>query len=178
MNKKKIIVISILFLVAVSWIIGIYKLSGMNANNSDKASRNTITIFIEDTIYATNKYGITNIDPNSPKIDKLSEMLNWPLRKCMHAFVYLVLATIILFGLNYYQNNKKYLLSVLITLVIIIIAASLDEYHQTFVSGRDGNIKDVIIDTVGAIVGIFIFSTYYLTYIRGYLSGYKKNKVL
>ena len=87
MNKKKIIVISILFLVAVSWIIGIYKLSGMNANNSVKTSKSIITVFIEDTIYNTNKYGITDIDPDSPKIDKLSKMLNVPLRKAMHAYL-------------------------------------------------------------------------------------------
>ena len=69
-------------------------------------------------------------------------------------------------------------ISVLITIVVIIIAASLDEFHQTFVSGRDGNIKDVFIDTLGALTGIVIFSTYYLTYIKGYLSGYKSKNVL
>ncbi len=178
MNKKKLIIIIILSLVAVFWIFGIYKLSGMNAENSGNASKSMITIFIEDTIYNANKIGITNINPNSPKIDKLSNLINIPLRKVMHAFVYFVLALIILFTLNYFQNNKKYLLSVLITLVVIIIAASMDEFHQTFVSGRSGNIKDVIIDTIGALTAIFIFSTYYLTYIRGYLSGYKKNNVL
>ncbi len=178
MKRKKLTIIIILFIIAVSWIILIYKLSGMNASSSNSTSKNIITVFIEDTIYNTNKYGITNIDPNSPNIDKLSNIINWPLRKVMHGFVYFVLALVILFGINYYQNNKRYLLSVIITIVVIIIAASFDEFHQTFVSGRDGNIKDVIIDTTGALIGIFIFSTYYLTYIRGYLSGYKSNKVL
>ncbi len=178
MNKKKLIIIIILLFIAVFWIFGIYKLSGMNATNSDNASKSMITIFIEDTIYNTNKIGITDINPNSPKIDKLSELINLPLRKVMHAFVYFILALIVLFGINYYQNNKRYLLSVLITLVLIIIAASCDEFHQTFVNGRDGNIKDVIIDTIGGLFGIILFSSYYLTYIKGYLSGYKQNKVL
>jgi VanZ family protein len=34
--------------------------------------------------------------------------------------------------------------------VITIAFAISDEYHQTFVPGRDGNIRDVLIDSAGA----------------------------
>ena len=178
MNKKKLIIIIILLFIAVFWIIGIYKLSGMNAENSDHASKSIITIFIEDTIYNTNKYGLTDININSPKIDQLSELINVPLRKVMHAFVYFVLSIIILCILTYLLNNKKYLLSIFITLVLIIIFASFDEFHQTFVDGRNGSIKDVIIDTIGGITGIMIYSSYFLAYIKGFLTGYKHKNML
>lgn len=178
MNKKKIIFTIVLVVFAIAWIAGIYKLSGMNADSSGSTSKNVISIFIEDGIDVTNRYGITNIDANSAKIDKLSAIMNMPLRKVMHAFVYFVLAIIILFTINYYQDNKRYIFSIIITLALIIIAASFDEFHQTFVDGRSGNIKDVIIDTIGAIAGIVLFSTYYLTYIRGYKSGIRQINVL
>jgi VanZ family protein len=38
--------------------------------------------------------------------------------------------------------------------VICVLCAMLDEFHQLFVPGRGAQVKDVIIDTVGAIVGI------------------------
>ena len=31
-----------------------------------------------------------------------------------------------------------------------------DEFHQLFVPGRGAQVKDVLIDTAGAIVGIFV----------------------
>ena len=44
------------------------------------------------------------------------------------------------------------------TVFLCFLYASLDEFHQTFVSGRDGNIRDVFIDTSGAFFfGILAF---------------------
>ena len=42
-----------------------------------------------------------------------------------------------------------------------MVYASSDEIHQIFVSGRSGNIKDVIIDTCGSYLGIFFTYTIY-----------------
>ena len=38
-------------------------------------------------------------------------------------------------------------------LICLLYAAS-DEFHQTFIPGRGGQVKDVIIDSCGALVGI------------------------
>lgn len=37
----------------------------------------------------------------------------------------------------------------------VILYASSDELHQLFIDQRSGNIKDVLIDTFGASLGIF-----------------------
>ena len=37
-----------------------------------------------------------------------------------------------------------------ISTILCLVYAALDEYHQTLVPGRDGNIRDVIIDTCGS----------------------------
>lgn len=174
-NKKKIIISIIVCLLIILWIGIIYKLSSMNTTNSNGHSKDIISVFIEDTLEITNKYGITNSHPNSTKIEKASRLLNAPLRKVMHASVYFVLAFLIILFVNYLFKNKKYLVSSLISLVLIIALASFDEFHQTFVAGRTGQIKDVIIDTCGAIVGILFYGTYYYIYKRGYKSGLKKN---
>ena len=97
MSKKKKIAIVIGVIFALIWIGIIYKLSSMNSSNSNGRSSDIISIFIEDTLEVTNKYGITNSHPDESKIDKASSLLNTPLRKVMHASVYFALAFIIMF---------------------------------------------------------------------------------
>lgn len=45
-------------------------------------------------------------------------------------------------------------------LLICVLYASSDEFHQLFISGRAGRIMDVFIDSSGAFTGI-IFSSIY-----------------
>lgn len=176
MKKKRVVVVSILAIIAILWILGIYKLSSMNTNNSNGKSSNIISIFIEDTLEITNKYGITDSHPDDAKLEKASQLLNAPLRKVMHASVYFVLAFIVLFITNYLFHNKRFLISFIISLVVVILLAGFDEYHQTFVDGRTGSVKDVLIDTAGGIAGIVFYGTYYFVYSRGYKKGIKDAK--
>lgn len=55
-------------------------------------------------------------------------------------------------------TNLKYKITFLISFVFSILYAASDEFHQTFVVGRDGNIKDVLIDSSGALLGIVVSS--------------------
>ena len=47
-----------------------------------------------------------------------------------------------------------------------VLYASSDEFHQTFVVGRDGNIVDVLIDSSGTLVGILLSSIVYSLIIK------------
>ena len=174
MNKKRNVVIVVLILLIILWVAGIYKLSSMNTSSSNGKSTSFIAIFIEDTLEVTNKYGITDSHPDENKLVKATRLLNRPLRKVMHASVYFVLAFIIIFFINYLFNNKKYLLSAIIALLLIFAFAGFDEFHQTFVSGRTGDIKDVLIDTLGGLVGVLFYGTYYFVYTLGYKKGLKE----
>ena len=175
MKNKRVIVVSILIILVILWIVGIYKLSSMNTSNSNGKSSGIIGVFIEDTLEVTNKYGITDSHPDDTKLEKASQLLNKPLRKVMHASIYFVLALMILFVTNYVFKNKKYMISAIITIAIIIMAAGFDEFHQTFVDGRTGAVKDVLIDTAGGITGILFYGSYYFVYRRGYKRGLKEN---
>lgn len=178
MKKKRVVVVIVCAVMALLWILGIYKLSSMNTTNSNGKSSGIIEVFIEDALEVTNKYGITDSHPDDAKLEKASSLLNTPLRKVMHASVYFVLAFIIIFVVNYLFYNKRYLLSMIITFVIIVLLAGVDEYHQTFVDGRTGRIMDVLIDTVGGLGGILFYGSYYFIYKRGYNRGLKdKEKV-
>ena len=56
---------------------------------------------------------------------------------------------------------KDFKITVLLSNLFSILYAISDEFHQTFVAGRDGNIIDVLIDSSGALVGIMISSIMY-----------------
>ena len=38
----------------------------------------------------------------------------------------------------------------------VFLSAGADEIHQLFVNGRDGNMMDVLIDTLGGAFGLFV----------------------
>ena len=77
--------------------------------------------------------------------------LNLILRKCTHFSIYAGMAVCMsLFFLTFSGSlRKKFGLVVLLA----FLYASLDEWHQTFVPGRTGSIRDVLIDTCGAVLG-------------------------
>lgn len=133
---KKILVVVLLLAMAGCWMAIIYKLSDMNTQKSNGRSTDIIALFIEDTLDVTNEYGITSSHPTDSKLAKVSKLINAPLRKVMHATVYLVLAFFIILLINIILNNKHYWIALIITMMLCVGFAISDEYHQTFVSGR------------------------------------------
>jgi hypothetical protein len=43
-------------------------------------------------------------------------------------------------------------LLLIIAILLCVIYGGVDEYHQTFVDGRDGSIRDLLLDTIGILV--------------------------
>ena len=81
------------------------------------------------------------------------------LRKLAHIFEYFILAVFIYNALlnTFSKKQPGSLRIVFLVLFIAFLYAVSDEYHQTFVFGRDGNIKDVLIDFLGAMLGACAF---------------------
>ena len=145
-NKK----LTILFLVlTILWMGVIFILSATPATKSDRESK----AVVRSVVTTTSKDDIENIDG-------LVDTLNKSFRKLAHASVYLVLA--ILLSCYFGSLNKTKLLKYnLYSLIISFLYACSDEYHQTFVIGRSGELTDVLIDTFGAIIGIVLFDIVY-----------------
>ncbi len=156
--KKELVIKLIAFSLVVIWMMIIYFFSAMPSKESNNKSEKTINTIIEKTIDTTNDIGITNKHLSEKKIKNIVNDLNYPLRKCMHASIYLVLCLLVLnllkiFGLNSY---KLYFF----TILICLIYALGDEYHQTFVVGRTGQLKDVLIDITGSEIGYLFYLGY------------------
>lgn len=56
------------------------------------------------------------------------------------------------------KKKRRPTLSILLLFAFLfcLLFAATDEWHQTFVPGRDGNIADVLLDAVSAAIGILI----------------------
>lgn len=79
-----------------------------------------------------------------------------PVRKGAHLGVYFVLGILIFsFVGEFMMLNYK---SMLLSIGISFLYACSDEIHQLLVPGRSGQVIDVILDTIGASIGIVIFS--------------------
>lgn len=165
--KKKIIVSILLFIVVALAGLTIYNFSAMDSKTSNNDSESTITKAIEYILDITNEYEITNSHPDQGKLDYATHLLNKPMRKLMHFSVYFILAICLMIFINYLFNNKKYIISFMITLLLCAGFALSDEYHQTLVEGRTGQYQDVVIDSSGATFGCLVYGTYYLAYFLG-----------
>ena len=83
------------------------------------------------------------------------EVAEFMLRKSAHVLLFFCITVVIFFLLRQYLQNP---FGALFTAAVLSgVIAFLDEFNQTFVSGRDGSIFDVIIDLFGvALACIFI----------------------
>ena len=148
MNKR--VLISLLLVLA--WMAFIFIMSSMDSSESNGKSKN-VTVNVITTVDKITKASPETVVKHQKEsfIDKINLLI----RKSSHAMEYLVLGFLVL---NlFYQMNKKSLLYYFYSILISFLYACTDEFHQTFIDGRTGQFIDVIIDSLGAIIGCIIF---------------------
>ena len=149
MNIKKIISI----LLVLIWMIIIFAFSNMDSTKSNNQSKGAIDKVVEVTIDTSNQLGIIDEIPTEKEKQNIVNNLNKPLRKVVHFTIYLILAILVSNALNNFDIQKK----TITTILFCLIYAITDEYHQTFINGRTGQLSDVLIDTLGSIIGTIIY---------------------
>lgn len=112
----------------------------------------------------------TSSDKNVEKINPHQQKLNIILRKNAHAFEYIVLAILVCNAFFIYKYKGKG--AVVYVLFICLFYAVTDEFHQLFVTGRTSLVSDVLIDFMGALLGLGL---YYFSYYKIY-QRFKENK--
>lgn len=140
MNKK---IIVYLVLAIISMLI-IFTFSSKNSGSSNSTSKKLIDGGV--TIYES----ITNNKVNHKKI---VNKLNYPVRKLAHFTLYLILGFFVYEFLLLTSIPHKEIIAILICFIYSVT----DEIHQVFVSGRTGQILDIIIDTMGAITMVLMY---------------------
>lgn len=140
----------ILHILLILWISLIFFFSHQPAIDSDKAS-NGVIVKIIHTVEI-----ISNHEFNDNELEIISNYLIFPVRKLAHFTLYFILGILVYNVVMLYNiDNKKIFL---ISILFCIIYACSDEIHQLFVIGRSGELRDVLIDTIGSLLGILIVS--------------------
>ena len=127
MKNKKVNIILIII-----WLIVIFIMSSFNADTSSKQSG-----FIVGLI--SKLFNINNLD-----------LLSLIVRKLAHFMEYFILG-ILVYNFIININIKLYY-----GIIFCLLYAISDEIHQIFVSGRVFQLRDVLIDFIGVICGMFL----------------------
>ena len=139
--------INISWILVFLWMILIFYLSHQPVAKSNNLSKDITKVIIET---------VEKIVPNKEfNLSKLNHMV----RKNAHFLAYLILGVLIMNGLN--SSNIKGSNAIYLSIILCVAYAISDEVHQLFVPGRGGQIRDVIIDSADAIVGIILYKGLY-----------------
>lgn len=151
-NKLKLILDFRLFLFvpALVMMCVIFSFSSDTGEESASLSLNVTTEIVNtvDTVIYDNSLG-------ESKVNQLISQFHFPVRKMAHMSEYALLALTIFLPLFAYKirfSIAHYISPVL----ICFIYACTDEFHQLRISERSGQFTDVLIDTSGSIIMIFL----------------------
>ncbi|GAA0317264.1 VanZ family protein [Bacillus carboniphilus] len=130
------------WIIVVAWMVLIFNLSAQPAHQSNKLSKG-VTGTVVETIHKVN-----------PSTEITVDSLNHMVRKNAHFIVYLVLGILVVMALS--VSGVLGWKTIIYGLGLCVLYAISDELHQIFVPGRGAQVKDVMIDSSGALVGIGI----------------------
>ena len=146
----RIISLVSLILIVIAFLM-IFLFSSEDASKSSKTS-GKITDFVISTFYKDYD------EMTSSEKSALRSKIDHRVRKTAHFTEFFILSFLLMvhvFTLLEYKKKKNYF-SFLVVVPIGVIYAIIDECHQLFVGGRGPAINDVLIDSLGVIVGSMI----------------------
>lgn len=123
-------IIKITFLII--WMIIIFMFSSQTGSESQ---------YVSDALI--NKTVCIN---NSCNFDLVSFLI----RKLAHFTLYFIL------GILVFINTKRSKEDIINSILFCIIYAFTDEMHQMFISNRSGELRDILIDSIGSYLGILL----------------------
>ena len=142
---------TISFIVLILWMIVIFSFSSADANKSTGTSDKVITTMIEIKDKITN-----NETPNNER-EIIVKNSSFYIRKIAHITEYLILGFLMFNLLKQYSVTNIYY-----AIGLSILYSCTDEFHQLFISGRSGSIRDVLIDSIGILIGTYLYKLLFI----------------
>lgn len=130
-------------LLVIIWSLFIFTNSNQNGESSTGNSNKLISKVVSI---------LTNVEEGTKEMDEIVEKFNLPVRKTAHFIEYFLLAVFVVYALLI-LNVPSYLIIAIIYSVLFAIS---DEVHQLFIDGRSGQLSDVLLDSSGALIGVYI----------------------
>lgn len=141
-NKKRIFYA----ILVIMWMILVFVFSNQNGDESQSTSD-----IITDRIVQV----VTKINSNI-EYENVKDTISFIIRKIAHFSIYFIGGILIFNFINTFSIKAKY--AILTSIAISVLYAISDELHQLFISERSGQIRDVLIDSAGAIIAIILIS--------------------
>lgn len=139
--KKTISIVSLIL-----WMIIIFSFSSADANKSTGTSDKVITTMIEI------KDKITDQETPINEKEIIVKNSSFYVRKIAHITEYLIL------GLLMFNALKQFnILNIYYAIILCILYSCTDEFHQLFINGRSGSFRDILIDTIGILLGTYLY---------------------
>lgn len=130
-------------IIVIIWMTVIFLFSNQPADDSSK---------ISDGLILKTVRIIEKINHKKYNDEEILNKFVKPVRKTAHFIIYFLLGIFVFLLIKEY--NLKSI--IIVSLLICIIYATTDEIHQLFVSGRSGELLDVINDSFSSFIGIFL----------------------
>jgi VanZ family protein len=124
-------------LILTAWMLLIFFMSSQVASTSSGLSH----IFVEP---------IHSYTPHTKE-----GPVTFLVRKSAHMFLYLLLGLLMINIVKEYVTDKKR--QIIYSVLFCCFYALSDEFHQLFVKGRSSELRDVLIDSVAAAIGVFVY---------------------
>ena len=145
-NEKKLKIVGIvIFTFIIACMIAIFMFSSQNNTNTNDLSKKVTGKIARFIFFDYDKMSVQT------KIEIISE-LNKFVRKLAHFTMYFMLGFCLFTGSLLFKLKNRY--RFLVAMATSVVYAISDEVHQLFVSGRTAQVRDVIIDSCGTLLGV------------------------
>jgi VanZ family protein len=143
LHRKLLILIS--WAAVLLWLVVIFQLSAQNAEHSGALSKGLSRIIL----------GV--LEKVAPQFQFDLDSLDHLLRKNAHFLAYVILSILVINAKR--RSGLKGLRWFIMALLFCVLYAVSDEIHQLFVPGRSAQIRDVLIDGSGVVLGSIIYKS-------------------
>ncbi len=141
---------SLILLFLGGWMVLIVWFSAQPAIESKGLSETVVKALVDI---------LTTLLPAAPSAKEqqlLVRHLHGLVRKVAHGFNYFVLGCLAYQAFRFHSRSRKKAWLVAAAMFFCVTFAALDELHQVYVPGRSGELRDVVIDSGGALAGILL----------------------
>ena len=127
-----------------------YLIFSFSAQAGPQSSQLSLSVS-EKLLISANRILELNLEPE--RLALYAQAINGLVRKLAHVTEYFLLPVSVALPLYVYRLRGFWL--VLAAGLFCVCFAGLDEYHQSFISGRSPSLRDVGIDSIGVFIGIY-----------------------
>lgn len=131
------------WIAVIIWMAVIFNLSAQVAEQSNQLSTNVTEVVVK------------TVETVAPKAEIDIRSLNNVIRKNAHFFSYLLLGVLVMNAFR--RSGITIYKSIIFSFIVCVLYAASDEIHQMYVPDRGAQIKDVLIDSSGVVIGLLIY---------------------